>query len=190
MLGLVAAVAVGAGFARAGRPSCCSTPQASWGAFTPAQWDTVTTAIARRGFDATSVQVVSAAGTPDGRPFALVAATRHGAAGCVLPVNGVHVGAAICRMTKPLVIFTTPDTWHDAAAPGVPARVVHATAVMGLARRDVAWLATHDDAGRAQGMPLLQAGPMRAFAGSFRDVASLRAYDGRNRELARVSFGH
>lgn len=187
-LGLVAAVAVGVGFARAGKPQCCSKPTASWNVFTPAQWKTVTLQVERRGFDASSVHVIATTEIASRRPFALVAATSRTGATCVTPVIGTQLRATTCRLTQPLLLFTAPETWKNAAVPGTPAHTVHATAVLGIVRGDVNGVATLDHRGLLQGLPLMAAGRMGVFAGNFADATSLRVYDARNRVLARVAF--
>jgi hypothetical protein len=184
-LGLVVSVAVGVGFARAGRPQCCSKSTASWNVFTPAQWKTVTLQVERRGFDASSVRVVATTEIASRRPFALVAATSRTGATCVTPVIGTQLHATTCRLAEPLLVFTAPETWNT-AVPGTPARTVHLTAVLGIVRGDVNGVATLDHRGLLQGLPLMAAGRMGVFAGGFFDATSLRAYDAHNRMLAHV----
>jgi hypothetical protein len=187
-LGLVAAVMTGGAFARAGRSDFRpSPPQPGWGMFTPAAWKTVSSRIERRGFAAASIQLVGGTDTSDGRPFGLVAGRSRTGATCVTPVRGTTVGATVCRLTKPFVVFTAPQTWKDAAVPGVPAHVVHATAVLGIARHDVTGIVVRDSQHRgATGMSLIQTGRLTTFAGGFVDLASLRAFDAKNHTLARL----
>jgi hypothetical protein len=185
-LGLAVSVAVGVGFARAGRPQCCSKTTASWNVFTPAQWKTVTLQVERRGFDASSVRVVATTEIASRRPFALVAATSRTGATCVTAVVGTQLRATTCRLTQPLLLFTAPETWKNAAVPGTPAHTVHATAVLGIVRGDVNGVAALDHRGLLQGLPLMAAGRMGVFAGGFFDATSLRAYDAHSRVLARV----
>jgi hypothetical protein len=187
-LGLVAAVAVGAGFAREGKPQCCSKPLASWGIFTPAQWSSLKSTIARRGFDAASIRVVSSTAIANSRPFALLAATSRTGATCVIPVEGSTLGATTCRLSKPLLLFTTPDTWTDPTAPGVPVHTVQATAVLGLVRPDVTGVVARDNLGHTTGVALVPAGRMGAFAAGFGDVTSLSAYGAHGRVLARLTL--
>jgi hypothetical protein len=184
-VGVVTAAAIGVGFSRAGRPAfTASKPSASWGVFTPAQWQTVRRNVQRRGFDAATVRVVGT--TSSRRPFALVAATSSTGATCVTPVNGTMLGTTICRLSKPLVVFSAPVTWRDAAVPGTPAHTVHATSLLGIVRRDVSGVVAIDHLGRMQGIALMPAGRMGTFAAGFADATSLRAYDARDRVLARI----
>ena len=185
-LGLVVALAVGVGFARSGRPQCCSKPTASWGVFTPAQWQTVTHQVERRGFDASSVRVVASTEIASRQPFALVAATSRTGATCVTPVVGTQLHATTCRLAKPLLVFTAAETWQNAAVPGARARIVHVTALLGIVRGDVNGVVTLDRRGVLQGLPLMAAGQMGVFAGGFFNATSLRAYDARDHVLARI----
>lgn len=187
-LGLVVAVAVGVGFGRSGKPQCCSKPLASWGIFTAAQWSSLTGTIARRGFDGSSVRVVSSAALANGRSFALLAATSRTGATCVVSVTGDALGPTMCRLSKPLLLFTAPDAWAVPATPGVSAHTVHATAVLGLVRPDVTAVVARDHRGNATGVALVAAGRMGAFAGSYADITSLRAYGAHGRVLMRVTL--
>jgi hypothetical protein len=172
-LGAAIAVAVGAGFARAGRPQCCDKPLASWGMFTPAEWTSVTGAIARRGFDGASIRIVSATELADRRPFALIAAASQTGTTCVVPVRGITVDAATCSLRKPLVLFT--------------ARTARETEVLGIARSDVAGVTATDTLGHRTGLFLIPAGRLQAFAGGFRDVTSIEAHDAYGHTLVRVA---
>jgi hypothetical protein len=183
---VLAAVTVGA-FARAGRSELISSkPLPGWGMFTPAEWQTVTLGIERRGFDPGSIRLVGGTDTTNHRPFGLIAGRSRTGATCVTPVKGTTLGLTVCKLSKPLVLFTAPETWKDAAAFGVPAHVVHATAVLGIARHDVAGIVVQDHLNRRTGMALIQTGRLTTFAAGFSDLASLRAFDAKNRTLARV----
>jgi hypothetical protein len=185
-LGIVAGIATAGAFARVGRPWVMSKPLPGWGVFTPAEWNTVARGAERRGFDAASIRLVGVTDTTNGRPFGLLAGRSGTGATCVVPVRGTTLGATICKVSKPLVVFTAPQTWKEAAIPGVPAHVVHATAVLGIARHDVAGIVVEDEQHRPSGMGLVQTGRLTTFAGGFRSLASLRAFDAKNRTLARL----
>jgi hypothetical protein len=182
--GILAAVLTAGAFARAGRPDFTpSKPEPGWGVFTPAQWKTVALGIERRGFDAASIRLVNVTDTADHRPFGLVAGTSSAGTTCVTPVTGTTLGATVCKLTKPLVVFTAPQTWNE----GSPAHVVHATAVLGIARHDVSGIVA-GESGRQAGMFLIRAGRLGTFASGFRNMSSLRAFNVKNRTLARLVF--
>jgi hypothetical protein len=186
-LGIVAAVVTAGAFARAGRSAFTpSAPLPGWGMFTPAEWKTVSLRLERRGFDAASIRLVGATDTTKGRAFGLLAGRSRAGTTCVVPVTGTALGATVCRLGKPFVVFTAPQTWTNAAVPGTPAHVVHATAVLGVARHDVTGIVVEDKQHRRTGMALIQTGPLTTFAGGFIDVASMRAFDAKNRTLARL----
>jgi hypothetical protein len=182
-IGVVAAVLTGGAFARAGQSDFKpSKPQPGWGMFSPAAWRTVSSRIERRGFDAATIRLVGVTDTSDGRPFGLVAGRSRTGATCVTPVRGATVGATVCRLTKPLVVFSAPQTRTE----GTPPRLVHATAVLGIARHDVAGIVVEDSRAHPTGMILVQTGRMLTFASGFSDPSSLRAFDAKGRTLARV----
>jgi hypothetical protein len=185
-LGLVAGVVTAGAFARAGRPEFTpSKPQPGWGIFTPEQWKALSLRVERRGFAAGSVRIVSAADTAGHHPFALVAGTSRTGGTCIVPVKGMTLGVTVCRLSKPLIVFTAPNTWRDAAVPGTPAHVVHAVSVLGIARRDVSGVVARGS-GMAMGLPLIGMGRLTTFAAGFRSGSTLRAYDAKNRTLARL----
>jgi hypothetical protein len=182
-LGVVAAVVTAGAFARAGQPDFApSKPQPGWGVFTPAQWKMVSLRIERRGFDAASIRLVNVTDTTRHRPFGLVAGRSSAGTTCVTPVTGTTLGATVCKLSKPLVVFTAPQTWNE----GTPRHVVRATAVLGIARHDVAGIVVRDNLDRPTGMPLIQTGKLTTFAAGFRNMSSLRAFDAKNRTLARL----
>jgi hypothetical protein len=186
-LGIVAAVVTAGAFARAGRPEFTSSkPQPGWGMFTPAAWNTVSLRVERRGFDAASIRLVGVTDTSDGRPFGLVAGRSRTGATCVTPVRGTTLYATVCRLTKPVVVFTAPQTWKDAAVPGTPAHVVHATAVLGIARHDVSGIVVEDQRHQRTGVALIETGRLTTFSAGFADLVSLRVFNAKNRTLARL----
>ena len=186
-LGLMAGVVTAGAFARAGRPAFTQAkPQPGWGVFTAGQWKTVSDRFAQRGLDAASIRLVGATDITGHRPFGLVAGRSRTGATCITPVKGTALGATICRLTKPLVLFTAPETWRDAAVAGTPAHVVHATAVLGIARHDVAGVVAEGEQNYHTGLSLIETGRLTTFAGAFRSVSSLRAYDAKNHTLARL----
>jgi hypothetical protein len=187
--GIVAAVVTAGAFARANQSEFTpSKTPPSWGIFTSAQWKTLLLRVERRGFAQGSVRVVSAMDTTGHRPFALVAGTTRTGATCVVPVTGMTLGLTVCRLGKPLVVFTAPNTWRDAAVPGIAAHVVHGVSMIGIARRDVSGVVARNDSGMAQGLPLMETGRLRTFAGGFRSITSLRAFNAQNRTLLQLDL--
>jgi len=190
-VGALAVAASGAFAVVAGRSSPSFNPSASWGAFTAPQWKLVRERVAHRGFEPTSAKVVSAAPMQNGRPFALVSATRKGGHTCFMAVRGVDVAAPVCRLTKPLLVLTMPDRYDEPASVTGPARSVPMTEIIGLARRDVTGIVTSStSAGRkwVQGLPLLYVPGGWAFGGGYRDVTTLVAHNRRGNVLARLQI--
>jgi hypothetical protein len=180
-LGIVAAVATAGAFAGVGRPWVMSKPLPGWGVFTPAEWKTVSLRLERRGFDAASIRLVATTDTTKHRPFGLLAGRSRTGTTCVTPVRGTTLGTTVCKLSKPLVLFTAPLIWN---IPGTP--VVHATGVLGIARHDVAGIVVRDQDLQTSGVTLVQTGRLTTFAAGYRDLSSLRAFDAKNRTLARL----
>jgi hypothetical protein len=141
----------------------------------------VTTRLERRGFTAARTRVVEAVGEQRQRPFALVAATSASGRTCFVPVRGISLGATLCHMTKPVVLWTAPDHWHH----------LRLTNVLGVARRDVVGISIDQRSGgypHTQGLPLIEDSGRLTFAGGFADASVLRARDARGRVLFRLIF--
>jgi hypothetical protein len=153
----------------------------SWGVFTPAQWGAVTAGIERRGFAASGIRVVEVAGVPRRRPFALVAATAASGRTCFVPVRGVALGPTVCRIAKPVVLWTQPAHWHG----------LRVTNVLGLARHDVTGVSVDQLlSGRHSvgGLPLIAGPGLSTFAGGFTRLSVLRARNAQNRVLFQLNF--
>jgi len=178
-VGLAAAASLG-GFALASRGSATvSEPSPSWGVFSKAAWRTVSQRATVLGFSSASVKVVTAMPKQNGTPFALLSATSSAGRTCFIPVRNVSLGRPICRLTKPLVIFTMSDRFQSGTAATVPA-----TLIIGLARHDIiSVVATETSNGRpfVQGEPLLPAAGASAFGGGFESISQL---------VARNAAGH
>jgi hypothetical protein len=190
-VGMVLAASLG-GFVLAQRGSSASfKPSASWGVFTPVQWSTVRDRVEGRGFVATSIRVVGAVQQHDKRAFALIAAESTTGKTCFVPVHGLKLGRTICRVTKPLLVFTAPDYWIDPAAGGRPAHTVRATDVIGIARRDITGVSVdYASYGRryVQGLPLIGVSGALTFAGGFANASVLRARNASGRVLVRLDL--
>jgi len=150
-----------------------SSPSASWGLFSPAQWQTVQTRFVRRGFEPAGLRVVGGMMLlPQRRPLALVAGTNKGRE-CVVPVRGVQLGPTTCDVDRPLVLFGPR----------------HATmGLLGLVGSGVVGVSATDRAGRVTGLPLIQVGAILTFADTFAGTVTLRAYGKGGRVLARVDL--
>ena len=182
-IGLAAAVALGGFSVAKARSTTTFTPSASWSLFSPEQWRAVKSALGRRGFDPWTVRVLSGTQTSRRKPFALVEAQRGAGRACVSVVRGAAVGSMVCRLRKPLVFFALRDRCVPCAPAGsAPARVV---LVLGLARRDVASLASSDASGRETGGTLTPAPFGWAFQSGATVQTELVARDAAGRVLAR-----
>jgi hypothetical protein len=163
----------------------------SWGFFTPAQWKSVSGRIEARGFTASSIHVVEGLMQHYTRPLALVAATSARGRTCFVPVEGVTLRPTICRLTKPVVLFTARDTWLPPPVNGRPALPIPITDVLGVARRDVAGISLEQfSAGRrlVQGLSLTEGAGMLTFAGGYDNASVLRARNARGEVLFQLAF--
>ena len=184
VLGAVVIAAVG-GFAMSqGRSSASIRPAAHWGLYSSAKWDAVTASFARRGFARDSVRIVTAARLANGQPFALLGARSTTGRTCFAVARGTVLGDTICSISKPLMVFSAPDTCA-ACSPGRPA--LKTRSILGLARSDVT--ATLISQRREAGLGVVPAGPGFAFNTSFvRPGDRLRARDASGRVLASITF--
>jgi hypothetical protein len=185
-IGLAAAVALGGFSVAKARSTTTFTPSASWSLFSPEQWSAVKATLAGRGFDSSTVRVLSGTQTSRRKPFALVEAQRGAGRACVSVVRGAVVGSTVCRLRAPMLSFALRDRCRPCAPAGsAPARVV---LVLGLARRDVASLASTDASGRETGGTLIPA----PFGWEFQSGAAVQtdliARDAAGHLLARVAL--
>ena len=148
------------------------SPAPSWGLFSPAQWQTVSGRLARRGFEPASIRVVGGMLLPQDRPFVFVAGTTGGRV-CVVPVRGVHLGPTTCHAGKALVLFRSPGTMRG---------------VLGLVGRGVVGLSATDREGHVTGLPLIRVGGMLTFVDDVTDAVNLRAYGADGHVLARIEL--
>jgi hypothetical protein len=185
-LGVALAAATAGAFARAGHSEFTSETRPGWGMFTPAEWKTLSLGLERRGFEPASIHLVGVTDTSDGRPLGLVAGRSRTGATCVTPVKGTTLDATVCKLAKPLVLFTAPQIWKVGAAFGTPAHVMHATAVLGIARHDVASIVVEDSLEHPTGVTLIQTGRLLTFTSGYREATSMRVYDTKRRLLAHL----
>jgi hypothetical protein len=183
-LGVVVIAAVGGFAASQGRSSSSTQPPAHWGLYSSAKWDAVAARFARRGFARDSVRIVTAARLANGQPFALLGARSNTGRTCFAIGRGIVLGATICRISKPLMVFSAPDTCA-ACSPGGPA--LKTRSILGLVRSDVT--ATMISQHREGGLGVVPAGQGFAFNTSFvRPGDRLRARDASGRVLASITF--
>jgi hypothetical protein len=188
-IGMLVVVVSGAYAVTNGRSSSEFKPSPTWGIFSAGQWTSVQERAAQRGFAPASVTLVSAMLLQNGKPFAFVSATKNGRT-CFMAVRGVDLAMPICRLAKPLVVFTMHDHAREGATATSAGHSVPITDLIGLARQDVTGLvvtSTNPD-GRPwrSGQPLLPAPGGWAFAGGYRTVTLLTAQNGSGRILARL----
>jgi hypothetical protein len=167
-------------------------PLASGGMFTPAVWETVQQRVAQRGFTAASVRVLTSAGDPQsGKAVTLLGASRPSGANCFILARGNTLGASICRLAKPVTVFTARDHFYETGAAG-QRHSFPATNVIGLVRRDVASVVvTWKLSGQpnVQGLPLFDVAGVRAFGFSFRGTAgTLMQRDAHGKTVSRVDL--
>lgn len=125
---------------RGSDPAASVSP--TWGLFSPAQWSSLGSKVRGRGFDSSTMKVVTGVAH-----FAIVSARRGGRT-CFFVVRGNAPTAAMCRLNEPVVAFA--------------AREQHGISVIGLARRGVEGVvARHGQ--WAEGSPLLPAAGAHAF---------------------------
>jgi hypothetical protein len=181
-LGAVVIAAVG-GFAASQGHSSIKTA-AHWGLYSSGKWDAVAASFERRGFRRDSVRIVTGARLANGQPFALLAARSNTGRTCFAVGRGIALGATICRISKPLMVFSAPDTCA-ACSPGGPA--LKTRAILGLVRSDVT--ATLVSQLHEGGLGVVPAGPGFAFnTSSVRPADRLRARDASGRVLASITF--
>ena len=183
-LGAVVIAAVGGFAVSLGRSSSSMKATAHWGLYSSAKWDAVAASFARRGFARDSVRVVTAARLANGQPFALLGARSNMGRTCFAVGRGTVLGATICGISKPLMVFSARDTCA-ACSPGGPA--LKTRSILGLVRSDVT--ATMISQGREGGLGVVAAGPGFAFNTSpVRPGDRLRARDASGRVLASIIF--
>jgi hypothetical protein len=178
-------IATAGGFAATqGRSSSSIRPAAHWGLYSSAKWDAVAATFARRGFPRNSVRVVTAARLTNGQPFALIGARSTTGHACLAVARGTVLGATICRLSKPITVFSAPDTCA-ACSPGGPP--LETRSLLGLVRYDVT--VTLISQQHESGVAVVPGGPGFAFNSSFlRPGDRLRARDATGRVLASISF--
>jgi hypothetical protein len=167
-------------------------PLASGGVFSSSVWETVKQRLAQRGFSAASIRVLTSAGDSQrGKALTLLGASRPSGANCFIVARGTTLGASICRLAKPVTVFTARDQFSQLGAAG-QRHSVPATDAIGLIRRDVASVAmSWKISGRLslQGLPLFDVAGVRAFGFSFRGTSgTLLERDAQGKTVSRLDL--
>ncbi|MDX6442485.1 MAG: hypothetical protein QOE43_2214 [Gaiellaceae bacterium] len=167
-------------------------PLASGGVFTPAVWETVKQRIAQRGLNPASVSVLTSAGdSQSAKALALLGAARPSGANCFIVARGTTLGASICRLAKPVTVFTARDQFYEIGASG-QGHAFPATDAIGLIRRDVASVVMRwKISGRpnVQGLPLFDVPGGRAFGFTFRGRSgTLLVRDAQGKTVSRLDL--
>jgi hypothetical protein len=146
----------------------------SGGVFPSAVWETVKQRVAQRGFNAASVRVLTSAGdSQSGKALTLLGASRPSGAHCFIVARGTTLGVSICRLAKPVTVFTARDQFYELSAAG-QRHSFPATDAIGLIRLDVASVVlSRKISGRpnVQGLPLFDVAGVHAFGFSFRGTS-------------------
>jgi hypothetical protein len=167
-----------------GRSSSSTKPLAHWGLYSAAKWDVVATTFARRGFARDSVRIVTGTRLANGQAFALIGASSNSGGSCFAVARGTLLRATICRIVKPLTVFSAPDTCA-ACSPAGPA--LKTRSILALVRGDVT--VKMISRGHASGIGVVPAGDGFAFNSSFVHSGDrLQARDASGRVLATVTF--
>jgi len=91
-------------------PSSAIRTAPHWGLFSDASWKTVATRFEQRGFTPGSVRIVTATSlSRNHESFSLLSARAKSGRTCFVVVRGTSLGATICKVSKPLLVFTARD---------------------------------------------------------------------------------
>jgi hypothetical protein len=126
-----------------------------WGLFSDASWNTVATRFEQRGFARGSVRIVTGTALMRNREsFARPTARSKSGRTCFVVVRGTSMGATICQVSKPLLVFAARDLCA-ACSPGQSP--LETPTMLVLVRHDVSSVETVESTGKSF-MPLLPAG--------------------------------
>jgi hypothetical protein len=158
-----------------------------WGwLYSSEKWDVVKSSLARRGFDPASVKVVTATTLTNGQQFAIIGGRTNTGRTCLVVARGTAIGATICRISKPIMVFYARDTCTTCSPNGTPMTTL---SILGLIRGDVS--VTVSEAGHEGGLGGVPAGIGVAFNSNFVSGRErLRARDASGRVLASFSLRH
>jgi hypothetical protein len=156
-LGVVVIASAGSGSWLLSRkaPNGTITASPHWGLYTPTSWNVVAAKFEQRGFSGASIHVVTGTKLANtGQPFAILGARSRSGRNCFAVARGTSLGATICTVSKPLVVFAARDLC-TACAPGrSPLKTL---TILALVRRDVTSV-TMIDRGRESGVIISPAG--------------------------------
>jgi hypothetical protein len=128
--------------------------------------------------------VTGTGGLANGEPFALIGARSKAGHTCFAVARGVALGHTICRISKPVMVFTAPDTCAPCSPGGPPLKT---RTILVLVRGDVT--ATMISHGHESGIGVVPAGAGFAFNYSpARNGDRLRARDAAGHVLASITF--
>ena len=166
-------------------PSSAIRTAPHWGLFSDAGWKTVATRLEQRGFASGSVRIVTGTSLMrNGESFVLLSARSKSGRTCFVVVRGTALGATICRVSKPLLIFSARDLCAACSPEGQPP--VKTVAILVLARRDVTSVQAIDGTNKSF-QPLVPAGEGNsAFNGGGRYGTIMRARSKTNAILAEL----
>jgi hypothetical protein len=156
-LGVALIASTGAGSLLLSRkaPNATITAVPHWGLYSPTTWNVVATKFEQRGFSGASVHVVTGtklAGT--GKSFAILGARSGSGRNCFAVARGTTLGATICTVSKPLVVFAARDLCVACAPGRSPLKTL---TILSLVRRDVTSV-TMIDRGHESGVVISPAG--------------------------------
>jgi hypothetical protein len=156
-----------------------------WGLYSDASWKTIATRFEQRGFAQGSVRIVT--GTSlirNHESFALLSARSKSGRTCFVVVRGTAMGAMICQVSKPLLVFRARDVCIACSPQGQPP--LKALTILVLVRHDVSSVQAIDGTTKSF-QPLVPAGEGdSAFNGGGRYDTILRARSKTNAILAVV----
>jgi hypothetical protein len=158
---------------------------APWAGLYPSkQWDVLKADFAHRGFAPESVHVVTGTVLTNHQRFAILGAAKDGRT-CLAVARGSAIGAPICRLSKPLMLFYERDTCAPCSPPGTPP--AKSLTVLGLIRGDVG--VTVSSQGREQWLGGVPSEIGFAFNSSFASAKErFRAHDASGRLIASVTL--
>lgn len=156
-LGVVVILSAGAGSVLLSRkaPNATITASPHWGLYTPTSWNVVATKFEQRGFSGASIHVVTGTKLAStGQSFAILGARSGSGRNCFAVARGTALGATICTVSKPLVVFAARDLCVQCSPGGTPLKTL---TILALVRRDVTSV-TMNDRGHESGVVITPAG--------------------------------
>jgi hypothetical protein len=156
-LGVVMILSAGAGSVLLSRkvPNGTITASPHWGLYGPTSWNAVAAKFEQRGFSGASVHVVTGTKLAStGQPFAILGARSGSGRNCFAVARGTALGATICTVSKPLVVFAAQDLCAACAPGRSPLKTL---TILALVRRDVTSV-TMVDRGHESGVGISPAG--------------------------------